>query len=52
MNIFQSVTQAYSEKINPSSSNISLTYELPITDCSSDTFPLIMSSRRYVVARP
>ena len=44
--IFQSVTQAYSEKEIPSSSNRSRTYDLPIT--SSDA--LTLSYRRLVGA--
>ena len=39
--IFQSVTQAHSEKENPSSPNRSLPYDLPITtDCGSKPLPL------------
>ena len=44
---FQSVTQAYSEKENPSASIRSRTYNLPIT--SSDALPL--SYRRLVEAK-
>ena len=48
--VFHSVTQAYSEKENenPSASNRSRTYDLPIA--SSDA--LLLSYRRLVVARP
>ena len=48
--VFQSVTQAYSEKAkeNPSAPSRSRTYDLPIT--SSDA--LLLSYRRLVVAGP
>ena len=46
--VFQSVTQAYSERKNQSAPNRSQTYDVPIT--SSETLPL--SYRRLVVPRP
>ena len=47
MNVFQQVTQAYSEKEIPSAPNRSRTYDLPIS--TSDALPL--SYRRLVVAK-
>ena len=51
--VFQSVTQAYSEKENenPSAPNRSRTYDLPIRSISTSD-ALTLSYRRLVVARP